>query len=40
MCQVIIQSTGNAGDIKLKASSLGLADTAVLIKTTKQQAKQ
>ena len=36
MCQVIVQSTGNAGDIKLKASSLGLADAAVLIKTTKQ----
>ena len=34
MCQVIVQSTGNAGDIKLKASSLGLADAAVLIKTT------
>lgn len=34
MCQVIVQSTGNAGDIKLKASSLGLADAAVLIKTS------
>jgi beta-galactosidase len=36
MCQVIVQSTGNAGDIKLKASSLGLADAAVLIKTTER----
>ena len=34
MCQVIVQSTGNAGDINLKASSLGLADAAVLIKTS------
>lgn len=34
MCQVIVQSTGNAGDIKLKASSLGLADAAILIKTS------
>ncbi len=39
MCQVIVQSTGNAGDIKLKASSLGLADAAVLIKTNSKQAK-
>ncbi len=39
MCQVIVQSTGNAGDIKLKASSLGLADATVLIKTKSKQAK-
>jgi len=33
MCQVIVQSTGKAGNITLKASSLGLADQTINLKS-------
>jgi beta-galactosidase len=33
MCQVIVQSTGKKGDITLKASSLGLPETVISLKS-------